>query len=169
MLNLEIVKQDIAQWIVNFVEVPHPALGGFSPCPYARSARLKNTYDVRAGVHPYYDLVDLAKVGLGDKEVIIIAYDADLWPRDTFSKSLDLANIKHLLPKDILVLEDHPGDPEIVNGVSMNQGKYALALVQGLTDLNAKAKIIARKGFYDSWPEEYLTSLFQYREDPRQS
>jgi hypothetical protein len=169
MLNLETVKHDIEQWIVNFVEVPHPALGGFPPCPYARSARLKNTYDVRVGVHPYYDLVDLAKIGLGDKEVIVIAYDANQWSHDIFYKSLELANIKHLLPKDILVLEDHPGDPEIVNGVSMNQGKYALALVQGLSDLNTKAKIMARKGFYDSWPEEYLTSLFQHREDPRQS
>ena len=73
MLNLETVKPAINQWIVNYVEVPHPALGGFPPCPYARSARLKNTYDVRVGVHPYYDLVDLAKVGLGDKEVIVVA------------------------------------------------------------------------------------------------
>jgi hypothetical protein len=65
------------------------------------------------------------------------------------------------------VLEDHPDAPELVNGVSMNQGTYALALVQNLTDLNEKARLMARKGFYASWPEEYLQELFQHRQDPR--
>jgi hypothetical protein len=64
-------------------------------------------------------------------------------------------------------LEDHPADQEIVNGICMNQGTYALALVQSLSDLNIKAQLMATKGFYDSWPEDYLTALFQHREDPR--
>ena len=31
---------------------------------------------------------------------------------------------------DIVALEDHPDDPEILNGVSMNFGKATLILVQ---------------------------------------
>jgi hypothetical protein len=72
-----------------------------------------------------------------------------------------------LLTKNLLALEDHPADPEIVNGVCMNQGTYALALVQSLSDLNDKAQMVAKKGFYDTWPNEYLQALFQHREDPR--
>ena len=72
-----------------------------------------------------------------------------------------------LMPANYVILEDHPDDLEIVNGISMNQGTYALALVQSLSDLNAKAKIMADKGFYDSRPEDYLEQLFQHREDPR--
>jgi hypothetical protein len=49
----------------------------------------------------------------------------------------------------------------------MNQGTYALALVQSLSDLDARAKQLAAKGFYDSWPEEYLKTLFKHRKDPR--
>jgi hypothetical protein len=49
----------------------------------------------------------------------------------------------------------------------MNQGTYALALVQNLTDLNSKAQQMAQKGFYDTWPEDYLQELFQHRQDPR--
>ena len=67
----------------------------------------------------------------------------------------------------MLALEDHPEDPEIANGVAMNQGTYALALVQSLSDLDNKAKHMAAKGFYDTWPEEYLKSLFKHRKDPR--
>jgi hypothetical protein len=49
----------------------------------------------------------------------------------------------------------------------MNQGKYALALVQSLSDLDAKARTMAEKGFYHNWPKEYLVGLFEHRKDPR--
>lgn len=166
-MNLETVKQDIERWIVNFVEVPHPALGGFPPCPYARSARLKNSYQVFLGTDPYYDLKHRARHGIGNSEVMIYAYDPAEWSHELFSSSLDQANRDFLLAADLLALEDHPHDVEIVNGVCMNQGTYALALVQSVSDLDAKAQLMARKGFYDTWPEDYLQALFQHRRDPR--
>jgi len=166
-MDIEKVKADIEQWIVNFVEVPHPALGGFPPCPYARSARLKQSYEVYLGTDPYYDLMNRAKYGMGNKEVIVYVYDPKEWSHELLSSSIDSANREHLLCKDILALEDHPDDVELVNGVCMNQGTYAMALVQSLSDLDAKAKLVAKKGFYDSWPEEYLEALFQHRKDPR--
>lgn len=167
VLNIDQVRADIEAWIVNFVEVPHPALGGFPPCPYARTARLKKSYDVFLGTDPYYDLKNRARWGMGDREVIIYAYDPDLWPHDRFSASIHNANDEFLLSRDILALEDHPSDVEDVNGVIMNQGTYALALVQSLSDLNHKAHLVAKKGFYATWPEEYLQALFQHRVDPR--
>ena len=167
MLNIDQVTQDIEQWIQNFVEVPHPALGGFPPCPYARSARLKRSYEVFVGSDPYFDLKNRTRYGMGNKEVIIYAYDPTEWPRELFASSLDQANQEFLLDADMLVLEDHPADVEMVNGICMNQGTYALALVQSLSDLNTKATQMAAKGFYDSWPNDYLTALFQHRKDPR--
>jgi hypothetical protein len=167
MLKLKIVQQDIESWIINFVEVKNPALGNWPPCPYARKARLENDYDVRIGLAPLHDLIQISKNGLGGKSVVVIAYDPTRYTHNEFNRDLDIANREFLLPNDLLVLEDHPDDPEIVNSVSMNQGTYALALVQSLSDLNAKAKIMAAKGFYNTWPEEYLTELFQHRQDPR--
>jgi hypothetical protein len=166
-MNLETVKQDIEAWMVNFIEVPHPALGGWPPCPYARSARLKRSYQVYLGSDPYYDLKHRAKTGMGNLEVVIYAYDPQEWSHDLFASSIDQANQELLLPNDILALEDHPDDVEMVNGVCMNQGTYALILVQSLSDLNVKAQQVASKGFYHSWPEEYLQALFQHRQDPR--
>ncbi len=166
-MELEQAKTDIKSWIENFLEVPHPALGGFSPCPYARSARVKKSYEVYIGVDPYYDLKNRARWGMGNKEVIIYAYDPVEWSYNLFSESLKNANTEHLLRKDLIALEDHPTDVEMVNGVCMNQGTYALALVQSVSDLNAKAKTMADKGFYHNWPEEYLQGLFQHRKDPR--
>lgn len=167
MLDLEQAKSDINHWIENFLEVPHPALGGFSPCPFARQARLKRTFDIYLGVDPYYDLKNRARQGMGNKEVTIYVYDPVEWPHELFSASIQSANNEYLLRSDMLALEDHPDDIENVNGVIMNQGKYAMALVQRLSDLDARAKQMASKGFYHAWPEEYLQALFQHRQDPR--
>ena len=167
MLDLATVQYDIERWIANFVEVPHPALGGWAPCPYARKARLERDYTVRVGVNPYFDLLNVAKDGLGGRSVLILVYNPNEFFYSQFSSDVRAANDEALLRNDMLALEDHPGDPEIVNGVSMNQGTYALALVQSLSDLNAKAKAMANKGFYDTWPKDYLEMLFQHREDPR--
>ena len=166
-MDIEQVKKDIELWITNFLEVPHPALGGFSPCPYARSARVKNSYAVYLGADPYYDLKNRGRQGMGNKEVVIYVYDPKEWTHDMLAGSIELVNKEVLLPRDMLALEDHPDDVEMVNGVCMNQGTYALALVQSLSDLDAKAKVMASKGFYHAWPEEYLQALFQHRQDPR--
>jgi hypothetical protein len=119
------------------------------------------------GSDPYYDLKNRARNGMGNREVVVYAYDPVEWPHDLFAASLAHANQDFLLAADILALEDHPADQEIVNGICMNQGTYALALVQSLSDLDTKAKQMASKGFYDSWPEDYLQALFQHRKDPR--
>ena len=166
MLDLERVQYDIERWMANFVEVPHPNLGGWAPCPYARKARLERDFEVRIGVNPYFDLKVVSQTGI-TKSVVIFAYDSTAYSYEQFNTQIQSANTEFLLSKDLLALEDHPDAPEIVNGVSMNQGTYALALVQGLTDLDQKARAMARKGFYDTWPESYLTELFQHRQDPR--
>lgn len=167
MLNLPTVQADIEYWIKNFVEVPHPALGGWAPCPYARKARLDRDFEIRIGVNPYFDLLAVARDGLGGKSVVILAYDPNEFFYEQFSNDIHAANQEVLVNKDLLALEDHPGDAEIVNGVHMNQGKYALALIQSLSDLDQKAKLVGDKGFYDTWPADYLQLLFRHRQDPR--
>jgi hypothetical protein len=166
-MKLEQVKQDILNWSENFLEQPHPALGNWSPCPYARRARLNHQVDIRIGTDPAQDLQQLCEQGLGSAQVVIYAYDPVAQPREQFAQALEQANQDFLLSADLIVLEDHPADPEIVNGVSMNQGTYALAMCQSLSDLDAKARLMAQKGFYHTWPEQYLQTLFEHRQDPR--
>jgi hypothetical protein len=166
MLDLDTVTKDIESWIKNFVEVPHSALGGWAPCPYARRARLDQDFEIRLGVNPYLDLKVVAQTGIA-KSVVIFVYESTAYSYEQFHVQIELANTEFLLRQDLLALEDHPGAPEIVNSVVMNQGTYALVLVQSLTDLDQKAQLIAHKGFYDAWPEDYLQELFQHRQDPR--
>lgn len=166
-MDLDQIKQDIEHWLKTFVEVPHPSLGGWPPCPYARAARLRQSYEVLAGNDPYFDLKNRSRWGLGNREVVIYVYDPLDWSSTMLNASIESANTEYLLRNDLIALADHPNDPEIVNGVCMNQGTWALALVQQLSDLNQRAQSIARQGFYHNWPEEYLQDLFSHRQDPR--
>jgi hypothetical protein len=167
MLDINTVKKDIESWIVDFVEVPHPALGGWAPCPYARRARIDRDFEIRLGLDLGSDLEDLSCTGI-TKSVVIVVYEGHRYTASQFNKTVSDLNEQFLVRHDLLALADHPDDPEIVNGVCMNQGTYALVLVQTLGELNDKAKLIANKGFYDSWPDDYLKLLFAHRQDPRQ-
>ena len=166
-MDIETVTQDILTWSETFVEVPHPSLGGWPPCPFARQARLNRTIQVLVGADPYFDLKNRSRWGMGAYEVVVYAYDPEEWPYSRFHTAIQDANTEFLLNRDILALEDHPDSVEDVNGAIMNQGKYALVLVQSLSKLNTAAKQMGSKGFYHAWPEEYLTGLFENRVDPR--
>lgn len=160
------VEKDILDWMKNFVEVPHPALGGWPPCPYARAARLANEHDIRLGTTPTADLITVGENWPEDKKIVIFVYNAQAWPHKEFHDSVMRANQELLLERDIIALEDHPSDVELVRGVCMNQGLYALIMCQRLGELNSRAIALAGQGYYHDWPQDYLENLFQHRNNP---
>ena len=163
------VKADIEQWLVNFVEVPHPALGNFPPCPFARQARLRNKYDVRLGDDLERDLFLFAKKKyMGKNDVVIYAYPPKQYDDAYFNFVVDVINTsKGFKKRNLLALGDHPDTVEEQNGVCFNMGKYALVLIQDKTKLQDHAKMLAHRGYYDGWDEEYLQEVFAHRKDPR--
>jgi hypothetical protein len=166
-MNIEQVKHDITEWIKTFVETPHPLLNGWPPCPYARQARMQGTVDILIGTVPSQDLAKFAVQGMGQFEVVALIYDPAAWPLAKFR--LDwIAALPATRSAGLYILEDHPQEPETVNGVSMNQGQYAVLFVQLRDKLESAASQLASKGYYHGWDREYLTGLFEGREDPTQ-
>ena len=163
-MDFQQARQDIMAWITGFVEQPHPALAGWPPCPYARRARTENLLNLRPGTEPYWDLMH---VDLGLLDVLAFVYDPENFDAAEFEDLVHSANQGFLLARDLIALPDHPDAPEIVNGVSMNQGQWAIVFVQSLSKLNSHARTLAERGFYHGWPEDYLSALFEGRQDPR--
>ena len=164
-MNLEQVKQEITQWVIDFVEKPNPLLNGWAPCPYARRARVENKFDIRLGkINP---VSDCAFQEMESFDVIAYVYRGDRFSAEEFNEMVDNLNTWHLKGKGMFALADHPADVETVNGVVMNQGTYAICFLQNLEKLNSHARLLAEKGFYDGWPEDYLQVLFSGRGDPR--
>ena len=164
-MNFEQAQLDILAWITGFVERPHPALLGWAPCPYARRARLEGKFEIRPGhIDPY---TDLQHINIGELDVVALVYDPTEFEPDVFNQQITAVNQGFLRARDLLALADHPDSLEVVQGVTMNQGTWAIAFVQPLAKLNAHARMVSEKGYYKDWPEDYLRVLFEGREDPR--
>jgi hypothetical protein len=164
-MDFEQARQQVEQWIVDFVEKPTPLLNGWPPCPYARRARLDQKVQLRPGVaDPYSDCELCEMSGL---DVIGYIYDPKLFTADQFNRQIAAANRDFLQQRDMIALADHPSDREEVNGVCMNQGTWAIMFLQDLGKLDHFAKLLAHKGYYQGWPESYLEVLFDGRTDPR--
>jgi hypothetical protein len=157
----------VINWITGFVEKSNPMLNGWAPCPYARKARIDNKIEVRIGQHPRQDLVDIADHGLGELDVLVLIYDPEQYQLADFRRCWQQAQAENLDAKGLMVLEDHPQDIEDVGGVIMNQGTWALLFVQYRDRLEEAAQMLAKKGYYDGWPADYLEQLFHQRKDPR--
>lgn len=164
-MDFELARQSVLHWLEHFVEQPNIRLGGWAPCPYAKAARLNNRVDIRQGQDPGWDSED---ADLTNYDVIVWLYDPANFTPDEFNDTVELINKTLLLPQGKFALADHPGSPEHVLGVNMNHGEAAMILVQDLNKLQNHARMLARRGYYHNWPEEYLQQLFYQREDPRQ-
>ena len=165
-MNIKQAQQDILRWIQEFVEVPNSALNDWPPCPFARSARLNDLLEIRAGgADPYVDLRTVT--GLAGRDVLILVYDPQEFSAEEFNHLVSSANPAFLAGRGLVALADHPNDCESVNGVIMNQGQYALVFVQDLSKLNQYTVNLAQQGYYHGWPTGYLDILFQGRQDPR--
>lgn len=162
------IKEKITNWMENFVEVPHPSLGNWPPCPYARQARLNNSIEIRSGTNLIADGIAAVANRLWYKEVVVYYYDLEHWPVDKFQHEHSQLNA-FLKIHGLISLDDHPADVELVNGVSMNFGAAALAIIQERKKLDTAAEILYNKGYYKNWTEEYFNQVFAGRLDPRRN
>jgi len=159
MLTQTTVESSLLKWMEEFVEKPHPSLGGWPPCPFARQARLSRNIDIRQGRDPYNDCVSLLDYEWS-KEVVVFWYD-DIAP-ELFIDLVSRANTV-LLERDIVALEDHPAIEEIIAGVKMNFGLCPIIVLQKNSKLNQSADQLREKGYYHSWTQSDLDKIVTWR------
>ena len=157
------MEDQLIKWMQEFVEVPHPALGNFPPCPYARQARISNKITfVHGDPRSLISIVHNNLYLLDDKDVLIIWFDHTQVDHVVLSSMIQSYN-RLLMPDNYVILEDHPDDVEHVNGVKMNFGQCGLLLVQLLEKLNTAADQLRAKGYYDHWDQAALEQVVDWR------
>jgi hypothetical protein len=166
-MDIDHITHEITAWLETFVEQPHPALGGWPPCPYARQARVQGQIKILQGTQLMADAVAAVAHGLWQQEVVIYCYDTSAISGPDFAQTIHEIN-EFLEPHGMFALDDHPDNAEIVNGISFNFGACALMILQLREKLDVAAQTLAAKGYYQGWPEAYLDQLFLGRRDPRQ-
>ena len=159
MLDQATVESALLKWMEEFVEVPHPGLGGWPPCPFARQARLSRNIDIRQGADPFADCMSIIDYDWS-KEVVIFWYDyAD---PESFIDATNRAN-SVLLLKDIVALEDHPDTEEIIAGIKMNFGLCPIIVLQKNSKLNQAADQLKEKGYYHTWTQADVDKIVTWR------
>ena len=65
--------------------------------------------------------------------------------------------------KDLVALEDHPMDPEEIDGVRMNHGGLILVVIQRLSKINKHSEMLKGGEYYDKWSQENLDDVVNWR------
>ena len=154
---------EIKKWIEEFVSTHNDQIEQV-PCPFAKQAMLKERINyVSVGKHTISPLIDSLVDNWDDKYEVVVVYcpTEDLTPKELSTMVTNFNDIA--MSKDIVALEDHPNDPEILNGASMNFGKCILVLVQRLSKLNNASEILKNQGYYDNWPKENYDDVVRWR------
>ena len=125
-----------------------------SPCPFAHKTLLEKKLLV---IEPPLDIVSVEELlSQQEYEVVIYYYD----PKEISATELSLKcnEINESYP-DIVALEDHPDEPEDVAGYSLNQGTWALILIQHRHKLEQAREKLKLTDYYRHWSAEYLSDV----------
>ena len=157
--------QTINNWIKDFVTKPNPVFGNLPPCPFAQKAivddkvefvELNRTADWRT----IYQLI--WNTDFDRRDVLCIIAD----PRQfTAEQTVAMAEeLNHrFMPRDVVILEDHPDIEEKVKSVRLNNGHYTLFLAQRLSKLERFSKMLESGPYYRNWSKAYLESVKGFR------
>ena len=154
----------LTKWIVDFVSKTHPDLGNFPPCPFAKQALMESkiTFQQVKDVKECTDEI-LRFTDIWNDDIDVHCFIFETLPAtEELVKEIENVN-SDIMPKDFVVLEDHPEIVENINGVIMNNGKYAICLMQRLSKIQKFSNILKKQGYYKVWTEENLEEVVNWR------
>jgi hypothetical protein len=97
------------------------------------------------------------------KDVLVIIADPEQYTAKETVRIADKLN-RAFMPRDVVILEDHPGIPERVKTAKLNNGHYILFLAQRLSKLNKFSKMLEKGPYYKNWSKSYLESVKGFRD-----
>ena len=162
--------QTIKKWISDFVTRPNPVFGDLPPCPYAQKAIIDGKVEfvelnATADWTTIYQLI--WNTDFDEKDVLCVIVDPLQFTAQETVSIADVLN-ERFMPRDVVILEDHPDIDESVKGVKLNNGHYTLFLAQRLSKLNKFSKMLEAGPYYKNWSRSYLESVKGFR-DPEGS
>ena len=158
------IEQKLTEWMVDFVVQPHPGLGQWAPCPYARQARINNQIKIVHSDHQRLTAtVEHQLPELEQKEVVVICFDHTKISAEQLEKLIKVYNQQVLMARNYVILEDHPDAVELVNGVCMNFGHCGLLIIQKLDKLTTASEQLKSKGYYNTWSQSELDQVVTWR------
>ena len=97
--------------------------------------------------------------GYPDRSVLVIGEQYTAQETVEIADKLNQA----FMPRDVVILEDHPRIPERVKSAKMNNGHYILFLAQRLSKLNKFSRMLETGPYYQNWSKSYLKEVKGFR------
>jgi len=157
------LSSTLTNWIINFVEVSNKNLNGWAPCPYVRQARIKNQIEfLHSEITDFNETINNGIILLDKFEVIVIYFNHTEIDPVVLQEFVESKN-KDIMQNNYVILEDHPYNPEYINGVKMNFGHCGLLILQKLDKLNVASENLKRQGYYNVWSDKDLDNVVNWR------
>tara|TARA_R100001015_G_scaffold18490_2_gene11779 strand:- start:2476 stop:3063 length:588 start_codon:yes stop_codon:yes gene_type:complete len=158
-MNLDDVKQDMENWITNYLDIPNEYYNGIKPCPFAKKAWFDNKVKVILG-HKEEVLMELDD--WDDKHQLVAVIFKDFEGLDDWCQSLN----PELSKEDLYLMAHEPldedeyeeGDPTLT---SESWGKvtdevYGWVFIQRLSEVCKYSDILSKQDYYKDLPADFL-------------
>jgi hypothetical protein len=162
--------QTIKIWIKDFVTKPNPIFGNLPPCPFAQKAIIdgKVKFIELDGIGEFGTIfTHIWDFNFDKQDVLCMIADPDQYSAKETVEMADKLN-QAFMPRDVVILEDHPEITEKVKTAKLNNGHYILFLAQRLSKLNKFSRMLEKGPYYKNWSKSYLRSVKGFR-DPAKS
>ena len=152
----------LINWIVKDLSVPHEQLAGLSKCPFARKAYLDNKVRFTSVEGDALAVIMSVADAWNDSAEVEVFILPDHMSPDSLWSLMDALNQEYL-PRDLVFLDDHVQAPETQLGLSFNNGRYNLLMMQRLSKLDLASRKLKMLGYYANWTKDYLDQVVTWR------
>jgi len=168
-MSKKIHSQDLASsiesWIKERLSVKSEVFNGLPPCPYAQSAWLEGKVKTHhldgkfpLQTHIPAEIENHTYHWPKGCEVVVLGFDPLSILPSHLSEIIDETH-PMLSKRGYTALEDHPFEREEVNGVWLNNGTWALVLIQPTEKLVEARQWLETKNYYKNWDPSYKESV----------
>jgi hypothetical protein len=162
-IDIDTAKQDLSEWIINFLDVPQETLNNIAPCPFAKSALVNNKIRFIVGSESIVqDMLTLNTKWDSNYEGVVLIYSADI-NAENFVNSVEYVNNLFYRYSGLLALEDHPQISEDIAGLRFNNNKYAIVIVQQAEKLRKASEMLSKRDYYKNWTHKDLDKVVNWR------
>ena len=163
MIDLEVAKSDLTDWVINFLDVPQKVLNDIAPCPFAKTAVIKNKINFVLGTESIVqDMLNLNASWDENYEGVVLIYPPDV-NSEKFVDSVNYVNEMYYQNSGLIALEDHPQINETICNINFNNKKYAIVIIQKSEKLRNASEILNKRGYYRNWTQYDLNTVVNWR------
>jgi len=156
------MESDIQNWIIERLSVSLDTFNNMPACPFAKQALLDNKVKI-IEINNKEDFANTMKNYVENWptniEVLVLGCKPEIITASELTEITETANNSFLNDYNYLALEDHPLELEYVEDFCVNEGNWALILLQSKAKINSARKILEKRGYYKHWDKDYFKEV----------